>query len=238
MKNNRLMNLLAKNARRGELRAEASSNTLYVYDVIVGSDDEAEWFGGISPRAFRAALAGMTGDVALRINSPGGDVFGARAMAEAMREYSGRITAHVDGYAASAASLLAVSADRVVMAEGSFVMIHNAWTFAMGNAADLQASAALLDKIDGTLAESYARRGARTAEEFAALMAAETWFSPAEAIEAGLADEMTPAPPKRENKNWNLSAYQRPPQTAASAADHHSDYRQRRAAVAMRMNAA
>jgi ATP-dependent Clp protease protease subunit len=187
---NRLLALLAGNAKKGEFKAEG--NVIYVYDVIVASDADAAWWGGVSAESFVKALRGMSGDVQLRINSPGGDVFGAKAMAQAVREYPGKVTAHVDGYAASAASYLATSAESTIMAPGSMMMIHKAWTIALGNADEFRATAGLLEKIDGTIAADYAasaeRRG-KNAQDFEALMAAETWFTPAEAIEAGLADE-------------------------------------------------
>lgn len=209
----KLLNLLARNAKRGEFRAE--DNTIFLYDVIVGSDEEASWFGGVSPEAFARQLAGMTGTVHLRINSPGGDVFASRAMAQAMREHDGDIIAHVDGYAASAASLIAVSASRCIMAPGSFLMIHKAWTIAMGNSDEFTSTAALLDKIDATLAQTYADKTGGTADEFSALMAAETWFTPAEALDLGLADEVATSTAKAQ-ASWDLSAYARPPAAVAA----------------------
>lgn len=204
MRRNKLLNLLATNAKRGEFRAEG--NTLFLYDVIVSSDAEAEWFGGVSPEAFARQLAAMEGEVHLRINSPGGDVFAARAMAQAMREHDGEIIAHVDGYAASAASLIAVTAARCIMAPGSFMMIHKAWTLALGNSDDLTATAKLLEKIDATLAETYAAKTGGEAADFATMMAAETWFSPAEAVEMGLADEQASSKVQA-SARWDLSAY-------------------------------
>jgi ATP-dependent Clp protease protease subunit len=84
-----LLNLLASNAKAGSFRAEG--NTVYLYDVIVGSDLEAEFFGGVSAGTFINALKGMKGAFSLRINSPGGDVMAARAITQAMREYDGEI---------------------------------------------------------------------------------------------------------------------------------------------------
>lgn len=209
-----LLNLLGSNAKRGgSFKAEA--NTIYIYDVIVGSDLEAEWFGGVAPKPFIDALKGMTGDVHLRINSPGGDVFGANAMAQAMREYkNGQIIAHVDGIAASAASVLAVTADRTVMAPGSLMMIHNAWTLALGNRHDLLDVAALLEKIDGMLAQTYATKSGGDAAEFATMMDAETWFTPEEALSANLANEIAGAEPKA-MASWDLSVFANVPKAAA-----------------------
>lgn len=210
MRSTKLLNLLASNAKRGEFRAEG--NTIYLYDVIVGSDFEAEWFGGVSPQSFLRQLKEMSGTVHLRINSPGGEVFAARAIAQAMREYDGEIVAHVDGVAASAASLIAVSASRVVMGPGTFLMIHEAWTCLCGNSGELRTVADLLDKIDGTIAETYAAKSGKPAEDFVALMKAETWFTPAEAVEIGLADEVVEDGAKPSNRaTWDLSAYDHAP---------------------------
>jgi ATP-dependent Clp protease, protease subunit len=236
MKTMRLLNLFASNAKRGGFRAEG--NVIYVYDVIVGSDAEAEFWGGVSPQSFAKTLKGMTGPVELRINSPGGDVFGARAMASAMREYAGEITAYVDGYAASAASVIAVAAGKVVMAEGSMMMIHKAWTLAMGNADDLTSTAELLAKIDGTLADTYAARTGGKADDFAAMMADETWFSAEEAVSAGLADEVAKSEKKSKAKNvWNLSAFDKAPapDDEPEADPDNSEHEHRARAHAARM---
>jgi ATP-dependent Clp protease protease subunit len=94
-------------------------------------------------------------------------VFAGVAMAQAIRAYPGKVTAHVDGLAASAASAVAVAADEAVMAPGSMMMIHNAWTIALGNRHDFMELAALLEKIDGDLAQAYAKRSGGDAAEFA-----------------------------------------------------------------------
>lgn len=209
-----LRNLLRLNARRGEFKAE--ENTIWVYDVIVGDEMEAEFFGGVAPKPFIDALKGMSGPVHIRINSPGGDVFGATAMAQAMREYKGEITCHVDGVAASAASVLAITGDKTVMAPGSLMMIHNSWTVAVGDRNDFLDTAALLEKIDGMLAANYARKSGGKAEAFAAMMDAETWFTPEEAVAAKLVDAVAEDKPKgKASASWDLSAYAKAPVAAA-----------------------
>jgi ATP-dependent Clp protease protease subunit len=207
----KLLNLLARNAKKGEFKAEG--NTIYLYDVIVSADSDAEWFGGVSAESFVQTLKGMSGDVDLRINSPGGDVFGAKAMAQAIRDYPGQVTAHVDGIAASAATFLTAVADKTVMAPGSMQMIHKAWTIDIGNSDDFRSTADLLDKIDGTIVDAYGaaaqRRGVDPAD-FAKMMAGETWLSAQEAIDLGLADEQAEEKPKA-RVDWDLSAYERAP---------------------------
>jgi ATP-dependent protease ClpP protease subunit len=216
MHQNRLQQLLAHNARKGEFRAEG--NTIYVYDVIVTSDADAEWFGGVSAESFVKALRGMQGDVQLRINSPGGDVFGAVGMMNAIREYPGKVTAHVEGYAASAASFLTSAADETVMAAGSMLMIHKAWTIGFGNSDDLMATAALLEKIDGNIVKTYqagAERRGVTPADFEELMRAETWLNGDEAVALGLADSVADPTAKdltaRAQARWDLSAYDHAP---------------------------
>jgi ATP-dependent Clp protease protease subunit len=217
---NNLRRLLASNARRGSFRAEG--NTLYVYDVIVASEADAEWFGGVSAEAIVKALRDMSGPVSLRINSPGGDVFAARAIQAAMDAYDGEIVAYVDGVAASAASLIAAAASRCVMSSGAFMMIHKAWTIALGNADDMLATAELLEKIDGSLAETYAEKTSKDAGRYAQLMAAETWFTAAEAVAEGLADAIAEKASAKAQA-WDLSAYQRPPEAPAPEASEAPD---------------
>jgi ATP-dependent Clp protease protease subunit len=184
---------------------------LIVYDVIVTSDSDAAWLGGISAETFARELRAMAGDVELRINSPGGDVFAARAMAQAMREHPGKITAYVDGVAASAASLLAVSASETVMAPGAMMMIHEAWTIALGNKGDFLATAALLEKIDASIVESYQAKAGGEPAQWAAEMAAETWYTAAEAVEAGLADRLAEDKPAAAQATWDLGVYDNAP---------------------------
>lgn len=215
---NRLPKLLFANRQLGSFKAEA--NAIFVYDSIVGSPTEAEWWGGVDAQSFAKTLGGMAGDVSVHIDSPGGDVFAGRAMAQAIRSYPGKVTAFVDGVAASAATFLTAAADRVVMADGAMLMVHRAWSFTMGNAQDHLSQAALLDKIDGTIAESYTKAAAGrgvTAPDFAALMAAETWLTGEEAIAAGLADELAQTGPKAAIA-WDLSAYLHAPGNAEPAA--------------------
>lgn len=207
---NRLLNLYRANGRKNA-SIRADGNTIYLYDVIAGSESDAEWWGGVSAEGLARTLAGMTGPVSLRIDSPGGDVFGGRAMAQAIREYADGVTVHIDGLAASAASYVAIAGKSVIAAPGSFVMIHKAWTLAIGNADDLRAGATLLEKIDGTIAESYAAKAgdAGAATDWAALMAAETWLTAAEAAALGLVDQVLTeaSAPADRARSWDLSAY-------------------------------
>jgi len=163
------------------------------------------------------ALAGAgERNVALHVNSPGGDVFEARAMVSAIRAHQAKghtVTAYIDGLAASAATYLALSANATHIAEGGMFMVHNSWTLAWGNKAELRATANLLEKIDGTIAADYARKTGASAEQIGAWMDAETWFTADEAKAAGFVDSVMRPPGKEEAKaaRWNLSAYANAP---------------------------
>lgn len=203
------MKMRLANKGAGEFKAEGG--ILWLYDVIASDDDEAMWLGGISPRQFMSALSATTGPVTIRVNSPGGSVFGAQAMVAAMRAHGEPITVQVDSLAASAASVIASEAAHLVMTPGSMLMIHKAWGMAIGNEEDMRGTADLLAKIDGQIADTYARRSDGDKEEYLALMAAETWFTAEEAVAAGLADEVLTDNYQRPKAVWDLSAYAKAP---------------------------
>lgn len=134
------------------------------------------------------------GDLTIRVNSPGGDVHGGLAIMNSLRGYAGKVTAVVEGLAASAASFIIVGgADRVVVRPGAEIMVHDAWTYADGNAAEMEKSAADLNRLSGTLAGIYAAKAGGTADEWRDIMRAETWFTADEAVAAGLADAVEDA---------------------------------------------
>jgi ATP-dependent protease ClpP protease subunit len=203
------MKLRLANRGVGEFRAEAG--VIWLYDVIAQDDEDAMWGGGVSPRQFIAALDATTGPVIIRVNSPGGSVFGAQAMVAAMRACEHLITVQIDSLAASAASVIACAASHVQMAPGSMMMIHKAWGAVMGNEDELRATADLLQKIDGQIAASYAGKAGGDADEYLALMAAETWFTADEALAAGLADEVIEANNQKPKAAWDLSVYANAP---------------------------
>lgn len=209
-----LFKVLAQNKampRRFEIKAMGSDAVeVFMYDAIVNDAWEAEMMGGIAPQNLVPELRAITaGTIHLRINSPGGSVFGARAIEQALREHPAKVIAHIDGLAASAATFIAMAADEVVMSSGALWMIHNAWGVAMGDHNDMLETAALLEKIDGTLIDTYAKRTGQTPEQLAEWMAAETWFTADEAVAAGFADSI--AEEKKASARWNLSAYPKAP---------------------------
>ena len=222
---NPLLKMLASNKARGSFRVEAAANeaddtaTVYLYDTIVSTDEEAEWWGGVSPKAFVKALGEITAStIHLRVNSPGGSVFAGRAMEQALREHKAKVVAHVDGLAASAASFVIMGADEVHMAPGSFLMIHKAWTMTWGNSSDLRKEADLLDQIDTSLAKTYATRSGQDLQDIADWMAAETWIEADRAVELGFANSVAGAlsiPDKESfaelSVKWDTSVFRNAP---------------------------
>lgn len=203
---NKLLQLIANNAKADKppsIKAEAGK--VYVYDVI-----DRDW--GASAKALIEALAPMAGKpVALHINSPGGDVFEARAMVAAVRGHGAPVTVYIDGLAASAATYLALAGDKVHINDGGLFMVHNSWTLAWGNKHELKSTADLLDKIDGTIAADYSRKTGASTEQIAEWMDAETWFTAEEAKAAGFVDEISGQVDPDKSARWNLSAYDNAP---------------------------
>ncbi len=202
--------------------AQDGAATIWLYDVI-----GADAWGGVDAARFAQDLAGIEAPlIHLRINSPGGDVFDARAMATALRAHPARIVAHIDGLAASAASYVALAADEVAISEGAFLMIHNAWGVVLGNRHDLLEMALTLEKIDASIAADYQRKSSQDLATVQGWMDAETWFTAQQALGAGLVDRIASGASGGKataQQRWNLSAYpdaplpqSRPP--AASAA--------------------
>lgn len=168
--------------------ASEQEATIYLYDIITPYADE--YWGGISANDFVRALNDLTApNIHLRINSPGGDVFDARAIATAIRNHPSNIIAHIDALAASAATTVAMACDEVRMAQGAMMMIHRAWTFSAGNAFDLRKEADVLEKIDGIIAADYARKGNQSEERFLAMMDAETWLALEDCLALELIDQ-------------------------------------------------
>lgn len=175
-----------------KVRNEAEAAEILLYDYI--GEETDFWTGetrGISAKAFKEALDEVSPKpVGLRIDSSGGDVFEAFAMCSAIQRYPGKVTAYVDGLAASAASYIAVVCPDVVMNDYAYLMIHCASSYAHGNARDLEDVAARLRNIDANLAAIYQKRSNLTIEQVLDYMADETWFTAEEAKEHGLCTEV------------------------------------------------
>ncbi|MFJ4682052.1 head maturation protease, ClpP-related [Streptomyces sp. NPDC088789] len=173
------------------------------YRITNTADNEAEvmiydevggWFGSTADDLI-AELRDITAPrMRVRINSPGGSVFEGIAIANALRAHPATVTVQVDAIAASIASVIAMSGDRIEMAPNSMMMIHDASGLCMGNAADMEEMGELLDLISDNIADAYAARAGGTREQWRDRMRAETWYLPEDAVENGLADEALQAP--------------------------------------------
>lgn len=168
------------------IEAKDGEATIWIYDAI------GEMFGpeAVTAKGVRDRLQALRGidRLTVRINSPGGMVDDAVAIHTLLNEYQATKTVKVDGVAASAASVVAMVGQRIEMAAGAMLMIHNPWTVAIGDGNQLRKAAEVADKYRDSLVSIYGRRTGKSAEDIAAAMAAETWYTAEEAVAAGMAD--------------------------------------------------
>lgn len=244
---NRLLQLLAENKKpfepiQNKIVSKDGETAIYLYDPIVGDRATAEWWGGVCPQDFVPALRALDADeITLYTNCPGGDVFAAEAMCQALREHPAKVRMQIEGYAASAATSLACACDEVVATPASKYMIHQTWTFAIGNADDLLQTVDLLRKCDESMFAEYERRTGQTREQIVKWCKAETWFSAEEAVKYGFVDRVLPTaqPSASASRKWNLSAYANAPQPPApdldpAATAEHRDRQQQRISMLAR----
>ena len=169
------------------IKAKAKEAEIYLYDEI-GSG----WFGGVSAKQFADELKalGKLERITVRLNSPGGDVFDGLAIHNILKQNPAQVDMYVDGLAASIASIIAMAGDSINMAENAMMMIHEPWTMALGNAAEMREIADRLEKVSGVLLGTYTRRTGKDEQEIADLMVAETWMTAQEALDMGFADSI------------------------------------------------
>lgn len=166
-----------------QAKANNAAAEISIYDEI------GAW--GVTAKDFIAELKALdAGTIKVSINSPGGSVFDALAMFNALRQHPASIEVTVMGVAASAASLIAMAGDKIIMPANAFMMIHNPLNFAYGNAEELREMADVLDKIGASLVAIYVKRTGMAEEEVKALLDAETWLNADEAVAKGFADEV------------------------------------------------
>ncbi len=177
----------ATNGYRVVARGNDSAE-IYLYGAIGG-----DWFGeGVTAKQFADDLKalGSVKTIDLRINSEGGSVFDGKAMYSLLNEHKAKIIVHIDGLAASAASFVAMAGDEIQIAEGGFVMVHNAFMIAVGDAREMRKSADMLDTVNNTIIDVYTTRTKGDRKAIAKLMDDETWMTSAEAVKNGFADKM------------------------------------------------
>ncbi len=161
-----------------------------IYGEVVPDDWRASDVD-TSAVSFRNAIKdlGEVDTLNVHINSPGGSVYDGVAIFNMLRQHKASVTVHIDGLAASIASVIAMSGDKVVMPSNSMMMIHNAMSVSMGNANDMRKMADDLEKINESVINSYIAKNPELDREYLkALMDDETWLTASEAYELGLVD--------------------------------------------------
>ena len=228
----RIANLRAGRNDWYQIKASAGAGApteLWIYDEI--------GFFGVTAADLVKDLAGVTGDLEVRMNCPGGDVFEANTIYNALGRHKGTVSVFVDGLAASAASFIAQAASpgRLEIAKNASMMIHDGFGMGIGNAKDLREYADLLDDQSDIIAATYADRSGKPADHWRELMRAETWFSGGQkVVDAGLADRVQDGKGEPQ-ATWDLSVFARRPVPVQDADKYNADDRKRMAASGQAM---
>lgn len=159
--------------------------TLFLNGVIA----EDSWFDDeVSPQVFKGELESGDGDITVWINSPGGDCIAAARIYNMLKEYPHNVTVKIDGLAASAASVIAMAGDKVMMSPVAMVMIHNPATLAYGDTAEMKKTMDMLSEVKESIINAYEIKTQLSRTKIAHLMDAETWMNANKAVELGFAD--------------------------------------------------
>ncbi|MEF3312622.1 Clp protease ClpP [Paenibacillus sp. GYB004] len=167
-----------------------STAELTLYAPI--EDQESWWYDSVTPKGVMRSLKnlGNVSEITVRINSNGGSVFAGLAIYQYLKDHSATITIKVDGLAASAASIIAMAGDNIVMGTGAMIMVHNPWTYVVGEARELRETADMLDKISESLISVYKERTGKDEAALKQMLDASTWLTGDDAVAKGFADEV------------------------------------------------
>ena len=156
-----------------------------------GTIAEESWFDDeVTPALFKDELNSGEGDITVWINSPGGDCIAAAQIYNMLMNYKGNVTVKIDGIAASAASVIAMAGNKVIVSPVSMIMIHNPATIAAGDTSEMQKAIAMLDEVKESIINAYEIKTGLSRAKLSHLMDAETWMDANSAIEMGFADEI------------------------------------------------
>ena len=169
------------------IRNDAGERVLRLEGPI---DEDSFWGDEVTPRMFREELEAEEGDVTVWICSPGGNVFAAAEIYTMLCDHKGRITVKIESIAASAASVVAMAGDRVLMSPVAMLMIHDPMTIAMGNSKDMEKAIATLNEVKASIINAYQRKTGLSRNKISQLMENETWMNAKKAVELGFADEI------------------------------------------------
>ena len=164
---------------------EAGNRVLHLDGVIA----ESTWLDDdVTPALFKEELNEGTGPITVWINSVGGDCVAAAQIYNMLVEYPGEVTVKIDGIAASAASVIAMAGDTVLMSPVSTMMIHNPATLAIGDHTDMEKAIEMLGAVKDSIINAYQRKTGLPRSEISRMMDSETWFDATKAVELGFAD--------------------------------------------------
>lgn len=191
----------------GTVRVNAEKESDEAEILIYGDIGGGWWDEGITAEGISEEIGALDVDTLnVRINSGGGLVFEGLAIYNAIARHPAKVIVHVDGIAASIASVIAMAGDEIRISEGSHIMIHKPWSFAVGDAIAMRKEADILDQLEAGLVDIYTARTDRERDDLSKMMAAETWFTGKQAVDAGFADEVVPAKKKEQKAAHARSA--------------------------------
>ncbi|MGN0484159.1 MAG: head maturation protease, ClpP-related [Lachnospiraceae bacterium] len=187
MKNRKFWNWKSKKTLNRETSEEVIERILELHGTIA----EESWFDDdLTPQMFKDELNAGSGDITVWINSPGGDCVAAAQIYNMLADYKGDVTVKIDGIAASAASVIAMAGNTVLMSPVSMMMIHNPATSAFGDHAEMQKAIEMLEGVKDSIINAYTLKTGMSRAKLSRLMDAETWMDATKAVELGFADDI------------------------------------------------
>lgn len=172
---------------RNQTETDPAERTLFLNGTIA----EDSWFDDdVTPQLFKEELNAGSGDITVWINSPGGDCVAAAQIYNMLSAYAGKVTVKIDGIAASAASVIAMAGDTVLVSPVSMLMIHNPATIAWGDHSEMQKAMDMLAEVKESIINAYVVKTGLSRARLSHLMDAETWMDANKAVELGFADEI------------------------------------------------
>lgn len=184
-KNQSYVEQLEKIERKFEVNYDEATNKTEI--TIYGVIGDSWWDDSVSAADIDKALKDAKGEIVIHLNSPGGDAFDGIAIYNRLKQYNGKVTIYVDGWACSAASIIAMAADELIMGLGSMMMIHEAWSIVLGSKRDMRKEADILEQLEEGIIDIYMTKANVSREEIRQMVDDETWFSAQEAVDIGFA---------------------------------------------------
>ncbi len=181
---------------------ESETERILRIDGVIAEESWLE--DDITPKQFKADLESESSDITVWLNSPGGCVFAASQIYNMFKDYARKVTIKVDGIAASAASVIAMAGDEILMSPVSLLMLHDPSTIAIGNSEEMQKAISMLSEIKEAIINAYQEKSGLSRKKIADMMSAETWINAKKAVELGLADKILFEDENKENTSESL----------------------------------